>query len=73
MAPYGAPIWRPVLDDHNKIIKPLAVNISNINLRRSARLIAKEGTKEGAPTQQRRQTLRSYTRQLRSPPAPMKT
>jgi HKD family nuclease len=39
------PIWRPVLDDYNKIIIPLAVNIFNINLRRSARLKAKEGTK----------------------------
>jgi hypothetical protein len=65
------PIWHPVLDDYNKIFKPLAVNIFNINLRRSARLKAKEGTKEVAPTQQRRQTLRSYTH--RSPPAPMKT
>jgi hypothetical protein len=65
------PIWHPVLDDYNKIFKPLAVNISNINLRRSARLKAKEGTKEVAPTQQCRQTLRSYTH--RSPPAPMKT
>jgi hypothetical protein len=43
-------IWRPVLDDYNKIFKPLAVNISYINLRRSARLKAKEGTNEVAPT-----------------------
>jgi hypothetical protein len=34
------PIWRPVLDDYNKIFTPLAVNISNINLRCSARLKA---------------------------------
>jgi hypothetical protein len=65
------PIWRQVMDDYNKIFKPLAVNISNINLRCSAHLKAKEGTKEVAPTQQRCQTLRSYTH--RSPPAPMKT
>jgi hypothetical protein len=65
------PIWRPVLDDYNKIFKPQAVNISNINLRHSVRLKAKEGTNEVGPTQQLRQTLRSYTH--RSPPAPMKT
>jgi hypothetical protein len=65
------PIWRPALHEYIKIIKPLAVNFSNINLRHSARLKAKEGTKEVAPTQQRRQTLRSYTHP--SPPAPMKT
>jgi hypothetical protein len=32
------PIWHPVLDDYNKIVKPLPVVIPSVSLRRSARL-----------------------------------
>jgi hypothetical protein len=65
------PIWRPLLDDYNKTVKPLKVNIRGVSLRRSERLKVKQRTVGAPPTQQeRRQTLRSFSH--RSPKAPAK-
>jgi hypothetical protein len=43
------PIWHPVLDDYNKIVKMLSVVNPSVSLRRSARLKNMQVTR-GAPT-----------------------
>jgi hypothetical protein len=56
------PIWHTVLDDYNKIVKPLSVVNPSVSLRRSARLKNVQ-VRRGAPPLHRpltRQSSRQY-------------
>jgi hypothetical protein len=61
------PIWYPVLDDYNKIVKPLSVVNPSVSLRRSARLKNMQVTRGTPPLH--RPLTRQFSRRYHQAPS----